>query len=365
MLARDGRDLEDDRDDRAAPTPTPREIAAEFVRPATRAGSPAMGMVMTLIIVVDEDDADERHGGRPRGLARAPRAGARRDPRRRPRRRRGQRPGRHRRRLERRDRADPAHAARSSSTPSPSCSRCCCPTPRSSSGGRPTRRTTRPPTRSARSPSAGSPTRPASRAARRTALLQPVRGATPPGNTDLAWTRLTPWRALLAAALDQHPLKVTGASVTAERISPSADLLAAWLRRPAQGRRSTRKNSERPGHHRGRAGDQARARSGSRRPDGKLATFSSPGPARPPGRAASAGRCPSCSPRSCAASTRTTSTPRPRASWSTMEGRSSDADAPRRGPRGRRRARRPPSPASCSTRLGRRPGRRPGARRSR
>src|SRR3954452_19772265 len=28
------------------------------------------------------------------------------------------------------------------------------------------------------------------------------------GNTDLAWTRLTPWRALLAAALDQHPLKV-------------------------------------------------------------------------------------------------------------------------------------------------------------
>ena len=50
-----------------------------------------------------------------------------------------------------------------------------------------------------------------------------------PGNTDLAWTRLTPWRALLAAALDQHPLKVTGAKVTAERISPSADLLVAWL----------------------------------------------------------------------------------------------------------------------------------------
>ena len=50
-----------------------------------------------------------------------------------------------------------------------------------------------------------------------------------PGNTDLSWTRLTPWRALLAAALDQHPLKVTGAKVTAERISPSADLLVAWL----------------------------------------------------------------------------------------------------------------------------------------
>ncbi|HEX2894922.1 MAG TPA: glucose-6-phosphate dehydrogenase assembly protein OpcA [Marmoricola sp.] len=49
------------------------------------------------------------------------------------------------------------------------------------------------------------------------------------GNTDLAWTRITPWRALLAAALDQQPLKVRRASVTAERISPSADLLRAWL----------------------------------------------------------------------------------------------------------------------------------------
>jgi glucose-6-phosphate dehydrogenase assembly protein OpcA len=49
------------------------------------------------------------------------------------------------------------------------------------------------------------------------------------GNTDLAWTRITPWRALLAAALDQQPLKVTRGSVTAERISPSADLLGAWL----------------------------------------------------------------------------------------------------------------------------------------
>lgn len=49
------------------------------------------------------------------------------------------------------------------------------------------------------------------------------------GNTDLAWTRITPWRALLAAALDQHPLRIVGGSVAAERLSPSADLLAAWL----------------------------------------------------------------------------------------------------------------------------------------
>jgi len=50
-----------------------------------------------------------------------------------------------------------------------------------------------------------------------------------PGNTDLAWTRLTPWRALLASALDQYELPVTSVSITAERISPSADLLVTWL----------------------------------------------------------------------------------------------------------------------------------------
>jgi glucose-6-phosphate dehydrogenase assembly protein OpcA len=50
-----------------------------------------------------------------------------------------------------------------------------------------------------------------------------------PGNTDLAWTRITGWRALLAAALDQHPGKVLSAAVSAERVSPSADLLCAWL----------------------------------------------------------------------------------------------------------------------------------------
>ncbi len=50
-----------------------------------------------------------------------------------------------------------------------------------------------------------------------------------PGNTDLSWTRLTPWRALLAAALDQYPAAITGGVVAAERINPSADLLTAWL----------------------------------------------------------------------------------------------------------------------------------------
>jgi glucose-6-phosphate dehydrogenase assembly protein OpcA len=51
-----------------------------------------------------------------------------------------------------------------------------------------------------------------------------------PGDSDLAWTRVTLWRGLLAAALDQPPYEpVVSATVTGASDSPSADLLAAWL----------------------------------------------------------------------------------------------------------------------------------------
>ncbi len=50
-----------------------------------------------------------------------------------------------------------------------------------------------------------------------------------PGDTDLTWTRLTPWRALLAAALDQSTGKVTGGSVEFRPGNPVATLLIAWL----------------------------------------------------------------------------------------------------------------------------------------
>jgi glucose-6-phosphate dehydrogenase assembly protein OpcA len=50
-----------------------------------------------------------------------------------------------------------------------------------------------------------------------------------PGDTDLAWTRLTPWRSLLAAALDQRHSRVTGGQVEAEPDSAPAELLALWL----------------------------------------------------------------------------------------------------------------------------------------
>lgn len=52
-----------------------------------------------------------------------------------------------------------------------------------------------------------------------------------PGDTDFAWTRLTLWRAVLAAALDQPPYdRVEAVEVSGAVDSPSTELLAAWLR---------------------------------------------------------------------------------------------------------------------------------------
>lgn len=52
-----------------------------------------------------------------------------------------------------------------------------------------------------------------------------------PGDTDFAWTRLTLWRAQLAAVLDQPPYEpIIGVDVAGAADSPSTLLLAAWLR---------------------------------------------------------------------------------------------------------------------------------------
>ncbi|WP_345802404.1 glucose-6-phosphate dehydrogenase assembly protein OpcA [Microbacterium sp. AZCO] len=52
-----------------------------------------------------------------------------------------------------------------------------------------------------------------------------------PGDTDLAWTRLTHWREQLAAVLDQPPYEtITAVEVRGASSSPSTALLAAWLR---------------------------------------------------------------------------------------------------------------------------------------
>ncbi len=51
------------------------------------------------------------------------------------------------------------------------------------------------------------------------------------GDTDLAWARVTLWRGILAAALDQAPYEpVLRATVAGAPDSASAELLAAWLR---------------------------------------------------------------------------------------------------------------------------------------
>jgi glucose-6-phosphate dehydrogenase assembly protein OpcA len=52
-----------------------------------------------------------------------------------------------------------------------------------------------------------------------------------PGDTDLAWTRLTRWRALLAAALEQvEDQRVSLARVHGDTNSPSILLFGAWLK---------------------------------------------------------------------------------------------------------------------------------------
>ncbi|MET8980167.1 glucose-6-phosphate dehydrogenase assembly protein OpcA [Streptomyces sp. NPDC004539] len=67
------------------------------------------------------------------------------------------------------------------------------------------------------------------------AAEQPVRELTAraksyaPGDTDLSWTRITPWRSMLAAALDQVTCEVTSVEVEGEEFNPSCELLAMWL----------------------------------------------------------------------------------------------------------------------------------------
>ncbi|MGG7574562.1 glucose-6-phosphate dehydrogenase assembly protein OpcA [Streptomyces sirii] len=110
------------------------------------------------------------------------------------------------------------------------------------------------------------------------AAEQPVRELTAraetytPGDTDLSWTRITPWRSMLAAALDQALCTVTSAEVEGEEFNPSCELLAMWL----AGRLNvpvTRKVSAGPGL----TAVRMESSGGSivlDRPDGSLATLS-------------------------------------------------------------------------------------------
>lgn len=62
------------------------------------------------------------------------------------------------------------------------------------------------------------------------ASLRHLRESYQDGDTDLAWTRLTVWRGLLSAALDQPPFEnVSRAEVHGNDTHPSVPLLAAWF----------------------------------------------------------------------------------------------------------------------------------------
>ena len=96
-----------------------------------------------------------------------------------------------------------------------------------------------------------------------------------PGDTDLSWTRSTPWRSLLAATLDQPYPELSSGEVSAETANPTADLVAAWLRLRL-GIPVTRTDSGGPGIT-SVGFDTAEGRIQLCRPDGRTATLSWPG----------------------------------------------------------------------------------------
>ena len=61
--------------------------------------------------------------------------------------------------------------------------------------------------------------------------LQTRRRGYRPGDTDLAWARVTPWRSLLATVFDASVPKVLEGRIEGEEQDPSALLLASWLHR--------------------------------------------------------------------------------------------------------------------------------------
>jgi glucose-6-phosphate dehydrogenase assembly protein OpcA len=50
-----------------------------------------------------------------------------------------------------------------------------------------------------------------------------------PGDTDLTWTAITPWRAALASAFDTVHTRAAAVTVHGNPVDPSAQLLAGWL----------------------------------------------------------------------------------------------------------------------------------------
>ncbi|MGH3612105.1 MAG: glucose-6-phosphate dehydrogenase assembly protein OpcA [Pseudonocardia sp.] len=97
------------------------------------------------------------------------------------------------------------------------------------------------------------------------------------GDTDLTWTRLTSWRALLATALDHPPHEpVTAAVVSGETISPSTELMAGWLAARLEVRVKRSRAEQGPGLVSVRL-DRASGPVELVRPDGKIGSLRQPG----------------------------------------------------------------------------------------
>lgn len=105
--------------------------------------------------------------------------------------------------------------------------------------------------------------------------LRRLAGTYRPGDTDFTWTRLTPWRTLLAAALDQPFPEITSAEVESEPGNPSGALLAAWLSVRLAVPAALAESSG-PGITAVRL-DTGEGEIAVTRPDGRVATLSRPG----------------------------------------------------------------------------------------
>ena len=134
-----------------------------------------------------------------------------------------------------------------------------------------------------------------------------------PGDTDLAWTRATSWRALCASAFDSIDRALRAPPSSPVRPSPTRELVAGWLRAVARGagrvrRRRTRRRVGGPHRARRRSSSEDGGEVRIRRDEGRTALLSRTGQPdrRMPLEPASSA---TCSPRSCGAWTPTRPTP--------------------------------------------------------
>ena len=174
--------------------------------------------------------------------------------------------------------------------------------------------------------------------ATRSAALDHIAKTYAPGDTDFAWTRLTLWRAQLAAVLDQPPYEtITGVEVDGAVDSPSTVLLAAWLQEQLQV--EVELDDVQP-RRPGRAGSTGFACTAHPEPSSSSARFRTSRRSSNPGNRRTTSRCPgaafgTASPRNCDGSTRTGCSARSSATASRSSRRPRDIGQARSRPKGK------------------------------